>query len=122
MFIRKLKNRSGSISIQIISKSKGKYKVVKTIGSNRTQEGINLLLNQAKHELNNIQKQTSLFLSQEDSKIESFLSTLNNANVRVIGPELVPFKQTKNNRLSISLSGSMLEHRQHLPLYGQTKQ
>ncbi len=89
MFIRKLKNRSGSISIQIISKSKGKYKVVKTIGSNHTQEGINLLLNQAKHELNNIQKQTSLFLSQEDSKIESFLSTLNNANVRVIGPELV---------------------------------
>ena len=46
-------------------------------------------MNQAKHELNNIQKQTSLFLSQEDSKIESFLSTLNNANVRVIGPELV---------------------------------
>ena len=89
VFIRKLKNRSGSISIQIISKSKGKYKVVKTIGSNHTQEGINLLLNQAKHELNNIQKQTSLFLSQEDSKIESFLSTLNNANVRVIGPELV---------------------------------
>lgn len=89
VFIRKLKNRSGSISIQIISKSKGKYKVVKTIGSNRTQEGINLLLNQAKHELNNIQKQTSLFLSQEDSQIESFLSTLNNANVRVIGPELV---------------------------------
>jgi len=33
MFIRKLKNRSGSISVQIISKASGKYKVIKTIGS-----------------------------------------------------------------------------------------
>jgi flavoprotein len=33
MFLRKLKNRSGSMSIQIISKTGGKYKVVKTIGT-----------------------------------------------------------------------------------------
>lgn len=32
MFIRELKNRSGSVSIQIISKARGRYKVVKTIG------------------------------------------------------------------------------------------
>ena len=32
MFIRRLKNRSGSTSIQVISKNKGHYKVVKTIG------------------------------------------------------------------------------------------
>jgi hypothetical protein len=32
-FLRKLKNRSGSISVQIISKERGKYKVVKTLGS-----------------------------------------------------------------------------------------
>jgi hypothetical protein len=32
MFIRENKNRSGSISIQIVSKSKGVYKVVKTVG------------------------------------------------------------------------------------------
>ena len=31
MFIRKRKNPSGSISIQIIDKSNGKYKVVETI-------------------------------------------------------------------------------------------
>ena len=89
MFIRKKPNKSGSFSIQIISKIRGINKVVKTIGSSRTQEGIGLLLNQATHELNDIQKQTSLFLSQDDSKIESFLSTLNNANVSVIGPELI---------------------------------
>ena len=32
MFIRKKKNRSGSTSIQIVSKDRGRYKVVKTIG------------------------------------------------------------------------------------------
>lgn len=89
MFIRKKPNKSGSFSIQIISKIKGINKVVKTIGSSRTQEGIDLLLNQASQELNDIQKQTSLFLSQDDSTIESFLSTLNNTNVSVIGPELI---------------------------------
>ena len=33
MFIREKKNKSGSVSIQLVSKEKGVYKVVKTIGS-----------------------------------------------------------------------------------------
>ena len=33
MFVRKKKNPSGIVSIQIIDKSQGKYKVIKTIGS-----------------------------------------------------------------------------------------
>jgi len=60
MFIRKLKNRSGSISVQIISKESQKYKVVKTIGSSKTEEGINLLIYHAKHELNKMLQQTSV--------------------------------------------------------------
>ena len=89
MFIRKKENKSGSLSIQIIDKSSGKYKVVKTIGSSQTEEGVTLLLHQAKQELYRIQQQTSLFISHEDAIVESFLNTLNNSNVRVIGPELI---------------------------------
>ena len=89
MFIREKKNKSGSSSVQIISKSTGRYKVVKTIGSSCSQEGILLLLHQARHELSQIQKQSSLFLSQSDANIEGFLNTLKNADVSVIGPELV---------------------------------
>jgi len=37
MFIRKKKNPSGVISVQIIDKSKGKYKVVHTIGSSKDE-------------------------------------------------------------------------------------
>ena len=35
MFVRKKKNKSGVISIQIIDKSSGKYKMIKTIGSSK---------------------------------------------------------------------------------------
>jgi hypothetical protein len=89
MFIRKKQNKSGSTSVQIISKSNGSYKVVKSMGSSDTEEGVTLLLYQAKHELYKIQQQCSLFVSQEDANIESFPHTLKNANVRVIGSELV---------------------------------
>jgi len=33
MYLRKKKNKSGVISVQVIDKSTGKYKVIKTIGS-----------------------------------------------------------------------------------------
>ena len=78
MFIREKPNKSGSVSVQIISKENRRNKVVKTIGSSRTREGIDLLLHQARHELNTIKAQASLFDSQDDLLIESFLQTLSN--------------------------------------------
>jgi len=89
MFIRKKKNKSGSISVQIISKPKGKYKVVKTIGSSSDEEDLVLLLAKAKAELEKIKGQQNLFVSKKDISIESYISTLNNSNVRVVGPEIV---------------------------------
>lgn len=89
MFIREKKNKSGSTSIQIISKVHNSYKVVKTIGSSFTNDGIILLLHQARHELSDLQKQSSLFVSEEDATIESFLTSLDNAQINIIGPELV---------------------------------
>ena len=56
MFLRKKKNHSGSISIQIISKVGGKYRVIKTIGSGRTEKEIEGLFNLGKQEM----KQTLL--------------------------------------------------------------
>ena len=42
MFLRKKPNKSGSTSIQIISKTHGKYKVVKTIGRGFTEQEIQI--------------------------------------------------------------------------------
>ena len=40
MFVRKKKNKSGSVSVQVIDKSSGKYKVIKTIGSSSNETEI----------------------------------------------------------------------------------
>lgn len=44
MFVRRKKNRSGVISIQIIDKSTGNYKVVKTIGNSSDPSIIEILV------------------------------------------------------------------------------
>jgi len=88
MFIRKNKNRSGSFSIQIIEKRSGKNRVIKTLGSGRTDKEVEKLMHQARHELSRLQGQTLLF-TKEDSMLEGFISELENASVSVIGPELV---------------------------------
>ena len=89
MFLRKLKNRSGSISVQIISKTGGKYKVVKTIGSGNSKIEIENLLNLGRQEIENLSKQPKLFISEKDNSIEKAFSVLNNSSIRTIGPELI---------------------------------
>ena len=89
MFIRKNKNRTGTVSVQIISKSSGKYQVIKTIGSGDSEHSIELLYQKAKQEIAILQKQQSLFVSKEDALIESYISGLENGQVRTVGPEIV---------------------------------
>lgn len=89
MYIREVNNRSGTVSIQIISKSRGKYKVVKSIGSGRTSEEITLLKEHARLVLSRLEKQQSLFVSKDDCFIGAFVSTISNDQVRIIGPELI---------------------------------
>lgn len=89
MFVRKLKNRSGSISVQVISKSGGKYKVVKSLGSAKSKEKIALLEQQALQYIEQISGQRKLFIDQEDLLLESQLSNLSNSQIQVVGPELI---------------------------------
>ena len=89
MFIRKNKNRSGSISVQIISKSAGKYKLVKTLGCGRTEQEIVKLTYLAKQEVERLSKQPKLFISENDTVIEQVFAALNNASIRTVGPEII---------------------------------
>ena len=89
MFLRKLKNRSGSISVQIISKSGGKYKVVKTIGNGRTEQEIETLYYLGKQEIERLSFQPKLFISETDTIVDSIFESLSNASIRVVGPELI---------------------------------
>ena len=89
MFLRKLKNRSGSVSIQIISKERGKYKVVKTIGSSSNEQEIQKLVFLGKQEMERLNAQTELFISESDTVIEQVFEALGNASIRTIGPEII---------------------------------
>ena len=89
MFIRKLKNRSGSISVQIISKAHGKYKVIRTLGSSSSEQEIQELFIAAKLLIEERSKQPKLFVSENDLIVEQVFSSVNNADVRTIGPEII---------------------------------
>lgn len=91
MFVRKLRNRSGSVSVQIISKESGKYRVVKTIGTSKDPDKIEALVIEAKDLINYPPDQASLFpvLSETDAAIENFLGKITNLQVHTIGPELI---------------------------------
>ena len=89
MFLRKLKNRSGSISVQIISKAHGKYKVVKTIGTGRTEQQIQKLWLLGKQEIERHSAQSKIFISDQDTVVEQVMESLTNASIKTVGPELI---------------------------------
>jgi transposase len=89
MFIRKKQNKSGTLSIQIISKSSGKYRVVKTIGCARTKREAELMILLAKTELERIQGHQPLFVDHDDLVVESFVKGIANDHLQVIGSELI---------------------------------
>ena len=84
MFIRKKKNNSVSISIQVISKNSGKYKVVETIGCGVSEYEIEQLLQQANERLLELEPTLFDFIDYQSKK-----QKLNNKDMRIIGDELI---------------------------------
>jgi len=89
MFIRRKKNSSGSISVQIINKSSGKYKVVKTIGSSEDDKQIEKFLIKAHEELEAIERQLRLNFEADKEKdlVNSFFNSID--EFTLLGPELL---------------------------------
>lgn len=63
--------------------------MIKTLGSARSDQEIEFLYQRAQQELQRIEGTSSLFVNRDDAKLESFISTLKNSQVQVIGPELI---------------------------------
>jgi hypothetical protein len=66
MFARKVKDRSGSISVQVIHKDQGRYRVVKTVGTSKNPEQVERFWQQAQH-----------FIHHPDPKQEKLFSLEN---------------------------------------------
>jgi transposase len=89
MYVRRKKNKSGKISVQVIDKSSGTYKVRQTIGSSADEQEIKYLLQQGDSYIKNVSGQTELnFILGDDATY--FQSIYNNIQqVQLLGPELV---------------------------------
>jgi hypothetical protein len=87
MYVRKKKNKSGIISIQIIDKSSGKYKVIKTIGSSNNSLELGSLLSQGKQWIKKQSEQLELDLHGQKELFSKFISSIQ--QVTVVGTELL---------------------------------
>jgi transposase len=92
MFIRKKKNPSGIISVQVIDKSRGKYRVVKTIGSSSDNTTIDDLCIQAENWLSVYVRGQDLFKqsTKEQEEVHIVQNLLSNIdNILINGIQLI---------------------------------
>ncbi len=87
MFIRKKRNKSGVISVQVIDKSTGSYKVLQTIGSSSNEAEISILWNRGKQWIKDYIGQYELDLFSQKSSFNSFLEGIRSINIA--GPNLL---------------------------------
>lgn len=89
MFVRKKRNKSGSVSVQIIDKSSGRFVVFQTIGSSSDPIEVNFLVDKAKRIILEHGNQTIIpFYRQEELEyIDTFINGLE--SFALIGPELL---------------------------------
>ena len=87
--IRKKKNKSGIISIQIIDKGSDKYNVYKTVGSSSDKKTIEELFTKAKREIENqnIQEKFNFEIDKERQLVDVFYNSIE--DFRLLGPELL---------------------------------
>lgn len=89
MFIRKNKNRSGSVSIQICQKVNRSNRVLKTVGIANTSREEELLMMLAKTQMEHMEGTLELFAEHDDLVVENFVNQLSAGDFRVVGAERI---------------------------------
>ena len=87
MFVRKKKNKSGVISIQVIEKRDGKSILVKTIGSSKSSIEVNKLIDQGQKFIQQYGGQQVLQFEEEQAVVKMYFDSLQ--SFRLVGPELL---------------------------------
>jgi len=89
MFVRRKHNTSGSVSIQIIDKSSGKYILYETIGNSKDPDEIEFLYHKALHKLKTMGSQALIPFDREKELqfVDTFVTSLE--SMSLVGPELL---------------------------------
>jgi len=90
MYVRRKPNKTGSVSVQVIDKSKGHYRVIKSFGTGNTEVEIVRLENHAQQYVREVTGMNrTLFENEDEVKLINFVSKITNSQIRVIGPEII---------------------------------
>ena len=92
MFVRKKRNKSGTVSVFVLSTTKSrKQRLVKSFGSAYPNDtaAMEKLMQQATSFIQEMEGPSLPHIYEEEDVIDGFVSGLNNAQVQVAGPELV---------------------------------
>ena len=81
MFVRKKKNKSGVISVQVIDKSTGKYKMLKTIGSSSDESVVAKLIKEGNHWIKKQIGQIEIDFSNEKVLTENILNNIDQITI-----------------------------------------
>ena len=112
MFVRKKKNPSGVISVQVIDKSHGQYRVFKTIGSSSDNKALDMLYSQGKSWISNHLGELDIFeqaTKEADGKqVVDFLLS-NVENILINGTQLILDKVFKSIGFD-KLNDNILKH------------
>lgn len=87
MFVRRKPNKSGKISVQVIEKIKGKYKVAKTLGSSSVESEVEGLVCLGEEWIRNYKGTLDIPFNDEERIADSVLESVE--NVTVSGTELL---------------------------------
>ncbi len=87
MFVRRKKNQSGLVSIQVIDKSRGKYRVVKTMGSSADEQQIAALVVKGELWIRERTGTVEFDFEQADALFDRFVASI--SSIRIIGPSLL---------------------------------
>lgn len=147
MFVRQKKNKSGVVSIQVIDKSSGKYKVLKTVGSSTNPFDIQNLIEKGSAFIKNHTGAQELDFTNTNSVIQLVLNNI--TSHKLIGIDLVlgkifddigfnkiqdkffrfgfvsvslSEKQTKNSGVLVQVCWESLLGRRYLKIFRQTIQ
>lgn len=87
MFIRQKKNKSGVVSVQVIDKSSGRYKLLKTIGSSADGPAVQRLVSSAEEWVKKHSGLIEIDFAQTDELLEQLIGSIR--QITIIGIDLL---------------------------------
>jgi len=89
MFIRRKRNKSGSVSVQLVSKAGGRYRVLASVGTGWTEQELLHLERRARVQMARYESLPLFADYGLENDLDRLMEMISNSQVNVIGPELI---------------------------------